>query len=72
MDYKRLNIRLSKSCSIKINRPEVLNSFNKQMAKEFLNAGDARDNKSRSILIAGEGKAFSAERSCRMFQRINH
>ena len=63
MDYKLIKYSIEQKVAlIKFNRPEVLNSFNKQMAKEFQSAlRDARDNKEvRSILITGEGKAFSA------------
>jgi 2-(1,2-epoxy-1,2-dihydrophenyl)acetyl-CoA isomerase len=47
---------------IKFNRPEVLNSFNKPMAKEFQDALQrSRDSKDvHTILITGEGKAFCA------------
>jgi 2-(1,2-epoxy-1,2-dihydrophenyl)acetyl-CoA isomerase len=47
---------------IKLNRPEVLNSFNMQMAKEFQDVLiESRDSKEiRAILITGEGKAFCA------------
>ena len=45
-----------------LNRPEVLNSFNKKMAKEFQQALiEANENKSiRAILVTGGGKAFCA------------
>lgn len=47
---------------ISFNRPDVLNSFNMIMAKEFQAALDeCRNNKAiRSILVTGEGRAFSA------------
>lgn len=63
MDYKLIKYSFEQKVAlIKFNRAEALNSFNKQMAKEFQSAlRDARDNKEvRSILITGEGKAFSA------------
>ena len=63
MDYKLIKYSIEQKVAlIKFYRPEVLNSFNRQMAKEFQNAlKDARDNKEvRSILITGEGRAFSA------------
>ena len=63
MDYTLIKYSIKQKVAlIKFNRPEVLNSFNRQMAKEFQNALiDARDNKEvRSILITGEGRAFSA------------
>lgn len=48
--------------TIKLNRPEVLNSFNMPMAKELqATLDECRDNKSvRCVLITGEGRAFSA------------
>lgn len=47
---------------ITINRPKVFNSFNTQLAKELQESLDhARTNNNiRSVLITGEGKAFSA------------
>lgn len=45
-----------------LNRPNVLNSFNRSMAKEFQTALKAvtEDNTVRAVLISGEGRAFSA------------
>jgi len=47
---------------IRLNRPDVFNSFNRQMAFECQAALDqfAVDNTIRSILITGNGKAFCA------------
>jgi 2-(1,2-epoxy-1,2-dihydrophenyl)acetyl-CoA isomerase len=47
---------------LKLNRPEVFNSFNKEMAISLQNALDdcAVNDEVRSIVIIGEGKAFSA------------
>ncbi|MCB9223380.1 MAG: enoyl-CoA hydratase-related protein [Crocinitomicaceae bacterium] len=47
---------------IKLNRPEVFNSFNKEMALAFQNRLDeCEDNDAiRAIYIIGEGKAFCA------------
>ncbi|MBL1281102.1 MAG: 2-(1,2-epoxy-1,2-dihydrophenyl)acetyl-CoA isomerase [Fluviicola sp.] len=49
-------------CEIKLNRPDVFNSFNKAMAMEMQDALDACEaNKEvRAIVITGEGKAFCA------------
>ncbi len=49
-------------CEIKLNRPDVFNSFNKAMALEMQVALDACEtNKDvRAIVITGEGKAFCA------------
>lgn len=47
---------------IKLNRPEVFNSFNKAMAMALQNELDqcATDDSVRAIVITGEGKAFCA------------
>ena len=49
-------------CEIKLNRPDVFNSFNKNMAMEMQSALDeCSSNKDiRAIVITGEGKAFCA------------
>jgi len=49
-------------CEIKLNRPAVFNSFNKEMALEMQAALDAciDDENIRAIVITGEGKAFCA------------
>lgn len=49
-------------CSITLSRPEVYNSFNREMALALQHAlDDAEDNNEvRCIVISGEGKAFSA------------
>ena len=49
-------------CELKLNRPDVFNSFNKEMAMEMQAALDAcNDDKNvRAIVITGEGKAFCA------------
>jgi 2-(1,2-epoxy-1,2-dihydrophenyl)acetyl-CoA isomerase len=63
MGYESIQNTISAGVSkIVLNRPEVLNSFNRQMAKEFQTALlEARDNKSiRVILITGSGTAFCA------------
>jgi 2-(1,2-epoxy-1,2-dihydrophenyl)acetyl-CoA isomerase len=48
--------------TLKLNRPEVFNSFNKKMALALQNALDnaKEDNSIRAIVITGEGKAFCA------------
>ena len=47
---------------IKLNRPEVFNSFNKEMALDMQSKLDAceEDDNIRAIYIIGEGKAFCA------------
>ena len=47
---------------IKLNRPEVFNSFNKSMAIQLQEELDAAKNSStiRAIVLTGEGKAFCA------------
>ena len=49
-------------CELKLNRPSVFNSFNKEMAIALQNALDdcAADDSVRAIVITGEGKAFCA------------
>jgi 2-(1,2-epoxy-1,2-dihydrophenyl)acetyl-CoA isomerase len=46
--------------SITLNRPEVLNSFNREMSAAFVNVLEraAEDRKVRAILITGNGRAF--------------
>lgn len=47
---------------VSLNRPEVFNSFNREMALETQDAlkGAAQNNEVRAILITGNGKAFCA------------
>jgi 2-(1,2-epoxy-1,2-dihydrophenyl)acetyl-CoA isomerase len=49
-------------CELKMNRPEVFNSFNKEMALALQMALDdcADNDEVRAIVITGEGKAFCA------------
>jgi len=49
-------------CTLKLNRPEVFNSFNKVMALALQKALDdcEKDETVRAIVITGEGKAFCA------------
>ena len=49
-------------CEIKLNRPDVFNSFNKSMAMKMQEALDACEvnDEVRAIVIRGEGKAFCA------------
>lgn len=49
-------------CELKLNRPEVFNSFNKTMALQLQKALDVceKDDSIRAIIITGEGKAFCA------------
>lgn len=49
-------------CELKLNRPEVFNSFNKAMAVALQNALDdcEKNAEVRAIIISGEGKAFCA------------
>ena len=49
-------------CTLKLNRPEVFNSFNRSMALALQKALDEceLDDKVRAIVITGEGKAFCA------------
>lgn len=47
---------------ISLNRPDVLNSFNRKMSKELQNALDIihKDKSIRGVCITGEGRAFCA------------
>jgi 2-(1,2-epoxy-1,2-dihydrophenyl)acetyl-CoA isomerase len=49
-------------CTLKMNRPEVFNSFNRDMAMAMQKALDycASSEEVRAIVIVGEGKAFCA------------
>ena len=49
-------------CELKMNRPEVFNSFNRKMALDLQVALDdcKKDNTIRAIVLIGEGKAFCA------------
>lgn len=49
-------------CELKLNRPEVFNSFNKPMAIALQKALDdcMNDDSVRAIVLVGEGKAFCA------------
>jgi 2-(1,2-epoxy-1,2-dihydrophenyl)acetyl-CoA isomerase len=49
-------------CELRLNRPSVFNSFNKDMAMQLQQALDACDlnDAVRAIVITGEGKAFCA------------
>ncbi len=63
MIYKFIKYETSENClTIKLNRPEVLNSFNSGMAGELQHALDSAiaDENIRAIMITGEGRAFSA------------
>lgn len=58
-----LNISLANGvCEIKLNRPEVFNSFNRSMALNLQKALDEceMNDEVRAIVITGEGKAFCA------------
>lgn len=47
---------------LRLNRPEVMNAVNKEMAKAFLAACEAvvSDKEVRAVVISGEGRAFMA------------
>lgn len=63
MDYQYIKFTTEGNVGIiRLNRPEVLNSFNRPMAKEVQGAlAKCRDEDNiRAILITGEGKGFSA------------
>lgn len=63
MDYKYIKYKIDQNVGIiTLNRPDVLNSFNRPMAKETQDTlAKCRDDENvRAILITGEGKGFSA------------
>ena len=63
MEYKFIRYEIENSVAkITLNRPDVLNSFNKAMALELQEILDqcAKDNHVRAIYITGEGRAFCA------------
>ncbi|HIA10527.1 MAG TPA: 2-(1,2-epoxy-1,2-dihydrophenyl)acetyl-CoA isomerase [Flavobacteriales bacterium] len=63
MDYKLIKFDISNAVAkITLNRPDVLNSFNKAMSAEVQDALDqcAGDNAVRAVLLTGEGRGFCA------------
>lgn len=63
MSYKSIKFEIVDSVGkISLNRPEVLNSFNRSMAEEMQEALDkcASEKNIRAIYITGEGRAFCA------------
>jgi 2-(1,2-epoxy-1,2-dihydrophenyl)acetyl-CoA isomerase len=63
MNYKNILFQISDSVAeIKLNRSELLNSFNYEMADEFLNALNKcnEDINVRAIVLTGVGRAFCA------------
>ncbi|PCH95509.1 MAG: 2-(1,2-epoxy-1,2-dihydrophenyl)acetyl-CoA isomerase [Bacteroidetes bacterium] len=63
MDYKLIKFEITNAVAkITLNRPEVLNSFNKAMSTEVQNALDhcSTDDSIRAILFTGEGRGFCA------------
>ena len=61
MSHIEINIE-DQVCIIKLNRPKVFNSLNKEMAFELQEILDncEKNPTVRSILLTGEGKAFCA------------
>ncbi|MGE5350639.1 MAG: enoyl-CoA hydratase-related protein [Acidobacteriota bacterium] len=63
MEYKFIKYKIEDSIKLlTLNRPEALNSINREMAQELLKALElAKDNeKVRAVMITGEGRAFSS------------
>lgn len=63
MSYQFIKFSAEDSVAkIALNRPETLNSFNRQMAKEMQSALDAcaSDKNIRAVFLTGEGRAFCA------------
>lgn len=63
MDYQYIKVELiGKVLEIRLNRPDVLNSFVMPMAQEVQQALDmaSTDDNIRSVLLTGEGRGFCA------------
>lgn len=63
MGYKFIKFQAKDSIArITLNRPEVLNSFNREMAQEVQKALESvkSDDTIRAVLLTGEGRAFCA------------
>ncbi len=63
MDFKFLRVSKQAAVSeIVLNRPDVLNSFNRQMSHELREAlsGAAQDTQVRAVVLTAEGRAFCA------------
>lgn len=63
MSYQYISFQIAQGVArITFNRPDVLNSFNRPMAKEAQDALGVceRDETVRAVLLTGEGRAFSA------------
>lgn len=63
MPYEKLLFKTSDGiASLTLNRPDKLNSFDRQMSLEAIDALDkcAQDSTIRAVLITGAGRAFSA------------
>ena len=63
MSYQYIQFQVKDAVAeICLNRPDVLNSFNRQMSEELLSAlvKCAEDENIRAILLTGAGRAFSA------------
>ncbi len=63
MTYSKIKVDLADGvATITLNRPDKLNSFDREMSLEVIAALDAckEDSSVRAVLITGEGRAFSA------------
>lgn len=63
MNFDFIGFEISEKIGIiRLNRPDVLNSFNKQMGREMQKALDicSKDENIRAVVITGEGRAFCA------------
>lgn len=63
MSYSSILFQVQENIArISLNRPDVLNSFNRQMAEEMQDALDkcASDKTVRAVYVTGEGRAFCA------------
>lgn len=63
MTYEKIHYTIADGvATITLNRPDKLNSFDREMSKEVIDALDKAkdDHQVRAVLITGEGRAFSA------------
>lgn len=68
MDYRYIKYEIKQNVKkITLNRPDVLNSINREMAHELCKALElaGKDESIRAVLLTGEGRAFSAGQDLR-------
>ena len=63
MTYETILVKMDQGVmTVRLNRPDSLNAFNDKMISETTQAfkGAARNREVRSVVITGEGRAFSS------------